>query len=128
MTTRVGERLELGPHAAAHARRALAPLEAELPASCFQDALLLVSELVTNSFRHAGLGVNGVAFLSVDVDRERIHVEVRDRGTGFEPVPITIPPQDRDCGWGLTIVERVADRWGVEQNGSTVVWFELARD
>lgn len=128
MTMIVGERLELGPQAAAQARRALAPLERELPFELIQDLLLLVSELVTNSFRHAGLGADGVAFLRVDVDRDRVHVEVADRGKGFAPEPIRIPSPDRDRGWGLTIVERIADRWGVVENGSTVVWFDLARD
>ena len=128
MTTRVGERLELGPEAAARARRALAPLAQELPAECFQDVLLLVSELVTNSFRHAGPGAEGVAFLSVDMDRKRIHVEVEDRGAGFLPEPIRIQAPDRQSGWGLTIVDRIADRWGVVENGSTVVWFELSRN
>ena len=128
MTARVGERLELGPDAAARARRALTPLKPELPAACFQDVLLLVSELVTNSFRHAGPVADGVAFLSVDMDRERIRVEVEDRGAGFVAQPTRIPSPDRESGWGLTIVDRIADRWGVVQNGSTVVWFELARN
>jgi anti-sigma regulatory factor (Ser/Thr protein kinase) len=128
MTTTVGEQLKLGPDAAARARRALAPLKGELPAERFQDVLLLVSELVTNSFRHAGSRADGVAILSVDMDRERIHVEVKDHGAGFVPQPIRIPSPDRESGWGLTIVDRIADRWGVVENGSTVVWFEIARN
>jgi anti-sigma regulatory factor (Ser/Thr protein kinase) len=128
MTTKVGEQLKLGPDAAARARRALAPLKSELPSERFQDVLLLVSELVTNSFRHAGSPADGVAFLSVDIDRERIHVEVEDHGAGFVPQPIRIPAPDRESGWGLTIVDRIADRWGVVKNGSTVVWFEIARN
>jgi anti-sigma regulatory factor (Ser/Thr protein kinase) len=128
MTARVDERLELGPGAAARARRVLAPLKPELPAACFQDVLLLVSELVTNSFRHAGLSAGGVAFLSVEMDRERIHVEVEDRGVGFALQPVRVAAPDRESGWGLTIVDRIADRWGVVENGSTVVWFELARN
>jgi hypothetical protein len=31
---------------------------------------------------------------------------------------------DRDGGWGLPLVEHLADRWGTFQ-GSTHVWFEL---
>lgn len=128
MTVRVGQRLELGPEVAARARRALAPLQEELPERRFQDILLLVSELVTNSFRHAGPRAGGVALLSVEMDRERIHVEVEDRGAGFESRPIRIASPDSESGWGLTIVDRIADRWGVVENGSTVVWFELARN
>lgn len=128
MTAKVGERLELGPEVAAQARRALAPLKAELSKDRFHDAVLLVSELVTNCFRHAGLGRDGVAFLNVEVDRDRVRVEVEDRGKGFVAEPIQTPHREAERGWGLTIVSRIADRWGVRGNGSTVVWFELARD
>ena len=88
----------------------------------------MVSELVTNSFRHGGPNADGVAFLSVEMDRERIHVEVEDRGVGFVPQPVRVAAPDRESGWGLTIVDRIADRWGVVEHGSTVVWFELARN
>jgi anti-sigma regulatory factor (Ser/Thr protein kinase) len=53
--------------------------------------------------------------------------EVIDDGAGFEAPPRDSPSGDR-CGWGLFLVERLADRWGVvrEDNG-TRVWFELRR-
>lgn len=123
--TTVHERLLLGPRAAARARLALAHLENDLPAEVFEDLRLLVTELVTNSFRHAGLSPNGVVFLNVEVGSACVHVEVEDRGRGFTLRPPRRRPIQRESGWGLTIVERVAERWGVVQNGSTVVWFDL---
>ena len=37
-------------------------------------------------------------------------------------------PGTDDSGWGLFLVERLADRWGVSQDsGATRVWFELRR-
>jgi anti-sigma regulatory factor (Ser/Thr protein kinase) len=52
--------------------------------------------------------------------------EVSDRGPGFAP-----KERDKDLdepgGWGLVLVQSIAKRWGVERDGGTRVWFELAR-
>jgi hypothetical protein len=35
---------------------------------------------------------------------------------------------DENTGWGLYLVQRLADRWGVKQDGrSKRIWFELHR-
>jgi len=53
-------------------------------------------------------------------------VDVCDHGAGFE---VNGAPQPGDAsGWGLFMVDRLADRWGVQTNGDTHVWFELSRD
>ena len=46
------------------------------------------------------------------------------RATGFELEP---PPDDplRASGWGLVLVEELADRWGVDHDPRTRVWFEM---
>jgi anti-sigma regulatory factor (Ser/Thr protein kinase) len=119
------QEIELGPRAAAGARAALKRLEQDVPSDVLEDLRLLVSELVTNSFRHGGAGQGATATLTVDVDPERIHVDVEDRGRGFVPSVAGDAPRDRASGWGLTIVDKVADRWGVTGDGSTNVWFEL---
>ena len=31
----------------------------------------------------------------------------------------------QDSGWGLYLVEQIANRWGVKQEEGTVVWFEV---
>jgi hypothetical protein len=52
---------------------------------------------------------------------------VTDAGPGFEQADQDSARQDR-AGWGLFLVERLAHRWGVNQDGAgTKVWFELAR-
>jgi anti-sigma regulatory factor (Ser/Thr protein kinase) len=52
---------------------------------------------------------------------------VADEGPGFDPAN-TKPPDQQRPGWGLFLVERLADRWGVNHDGrSTKVWFELRR-
>lgn len=125
MARRLRTRLELGPQAPAFARRSLASLARDVPAERLDDLRLMVSELVTNSFRHAGLTADDSATLTIDVAPGRVHVQVEDPGKGF-----TIPSgprraRDRATGWGLTIIERLAERWGVIEDGSTIVWFDL---
>jgi anti-sigma regulatory factor (Ser/Thr protein kinase) len=90
------------------------------------DMRLLVSELVTNSVRHSGRNGSGVVELEVDVTETRVLVRVIDNGPGFEASPRG-PEDDPGSGWGLFLVEQISDRWGVELNGSTQVWFELSR-
>jgi anti-sigma regulatory factor (Ser/Thr protein kinase) len=118
--------LEAGPEAAAWARSALSPVEQEVEEDVMADVRLLVSELVTNSVRHSGVGPPSSVGLDIAFDASTIRVEVRDRGTGFEPRPRD-PDRSRAGGWGLYLVDRLADRWGVVRNHITRVWFEIDR-
>ena len=112
-------RIDLGydPDSPAAARRALGDLADHLPRRRLQDAQLLVSELVTNAIRHAGLD---------DGDTITLSVEVSDPGPGFAPAEL-YPDSDHPSGWGLYLVRELSDRWGVERNALTRVWFELDR-
>ncbi len=111
---------------AAVARHALNGLEGRLPADQLGDVRLLVSELVTNAIRHAELGDEGAIRLLVTVADAAIRVEVRDDGHGFEVQEAPTDPA-RSEGWGLFLVETLADRWGVERGDGGLVWFELDR-
>lgn len=84
---------------------------------------LLVSELVTNSYRHAGLVEGDAIRLRVLLDGGTLRIEVADRGMAGSP---SIRDPDPDGGWGLRIVSELSDRWGVESGpAGTTVWFEL---
>jgi anti-sigma regulatory factor (Ser/Thr protein kinase) len=85
---------------------------------------LLVSELVTNAVRHGGHGEP--VELRAHWNSE-VHVEVIDHGDGFTPHP-RAGQLDDPGGFGLFLVGRLADRWGVETNDATRVWFVLHRD
>ena len=115
-----------GPYAVTAARLALADLESQLDASVAFDVRLLVSELVTNSVQHAAVAAEDSIVLEVAVGDESVRVTVRDEGPGFEP-PSSPPPDDADAGWGLFLVEQLADSWGVGE-GSQGVWFEIRKD
>jgi len=84
---------------------------------------LLVSEVVTNAVRH-GDGASPVE-LHARWNAE-VRVEVCDHGSGFTPHPRR-GALDEPGGFGLYLVGRLADRWGVETNGGTRVWFVLRR-
>ncbi|MEX2195048.1 MAG: ATP-binding protein [Thermoleophilaceae bacterium] len=99
--------------------------ELELEGAARRLLTLLVSELVTNSVRHAAGSSIGLA---VEIDDGMARVEVIDAGAGFAPPPAPRPGEQRPSGWGLYLVERFADRWGVSADGPTCVWFEIDRD
>jgi anti-sigma regulatory factor (Ser/Thr protein kinase) len=117
-------RIQGNPEAAAHARHALGRLRSDIDPPLMETLRLLVTELVTNSVRHAGADS---VVLRVLVGRTAVWTEVADEGPGFDPADATPPGRDRP-GWGLFLVERLAHRWGVNHAGrSTKVWFELRR-
>ncbi len=114
-----------GPYAVTASRLALAGLEDRLDPNVLFDIRLLVSELVTNAIRHAGAPAGGGEVgLDVSIERESVHVEVADPGSGFEPAPRDETVM-KPGGWGLYLVDRIADRWGVMRNRTNRVWFEL---
>ena len=93
------------------------------------DLRLLVSELVTNSVRHAGLGAESRIRVEVRVSDGAIRAEVSNPGKDFEAYPIR-PTPDQTSGWGLYLVDQISTRWGVSKSvaggGSSSVWFVLA--
>src|SRR5262249_44534136 len=95
-----------------------------VPARVLPDLQLLVSELVTNSVRHADLTPGQRIELRVQVAPGSVRVEVEDPGSGFTPRP-RASGERRDDGWGLYLVEHIADRWGVTDGPPAVVWFEI---
>ncbi len=112
--------------APAAARRSLERLHGQLDPAGLETMRLLVSELVTNSVRHARLEDGGWISVSVEENRRALRVAVTDPGIGFDERPG--PPQPGDpSGWGLHLVEQLADRWGVSRDGQTMVWFEIDR-
>jgi anti-sigma regulatory factor (Ser/Thr protein kinase) len=119
-------RFDRGPTAASAARNALMALDSRVDSQCLEDIRLLVSELVTNAVRHAGGPRGGEVALDVTVESSSVRVEVADPGTGFDPQPRD-DEMTRPGGWGLYLVDRIADRWGVARNHKNRVWFELDR-
>ena len=123
---RLDLRLRATRTAPTKARRALSQLPLPLPLAF--DAQLLLSELVSNSVRHAGLDRDDWIRVTADRSGDRLRVHVRD-GSGprrGSPVSGSIrPAPGAESGWGLYLVDRLASRWGTTAGG---YWFELRGD
>jgi len=87
------------------------------------DALLVVSELVTNAVVHAGTDITVRVIRGEQVTR----IEVAD---GSPEVPgLRIPSAGARTGRGLLLVEHFTQQWGVDRTGSgKVVWFTIAKE
>lgn len=104
-------------------RRALAQLG--LPGNLLYDARLLVTELVANSIRHAGLGPDGEIRVTADWARGRLRIEVYDRDPADAATPLSgsiRPLPSSESGWGLYLVDTLSTRWGASPGR---YWFEL---
>jgi anti-sigma regulatory factor (Ser/Thr protein kinase) len=88
--------------------------------------LLLVSELVTNSVVHAGVGPSGSVRIDVCVRDGALRIAVVDHGSGLVP-QMRAPEHERGGGIGLYLVDQTTDEWGVEVDAGarTEVWFKI---
>jgi anti-sigma regulatory factor (Ser/Thr protein kinase) len=99
-------------------------LSGRVSARLYDDVRLLVSELVTNSVRHAQLTRDMTIRISVAIVDGAVRIEVEDPGgSAIAPVP---PDREHGGGFGLYLVEILAERWGSTNDGTTCVWAELA--
>jgi anti-sigma regulatory factor (Ser/Thr protein kinase) len=114
-----------GQHAPAVARAAVERwLSGRVSEGLYDDVRLLVSELVTNSVRHAHLTPDATIRVGVAIVDGMVRIEVEDPGDGaIAAVP---PDREHGGGFGLYLVEMLAKRWGSTNDGKTCVWAELA--
>jgi anti-sigma regulatory factor (Ser/Thr protein kinase) len=90
-------------------------------ADAVSDVLLVVNELVSNAYRYT----SEPSFLRVVVEMQRIRVEIEHNANAHPPLRKVSRPQR---GYGLVLVARLSDRWGVDRAlGGTVVWADLPR-
>jgi anti-sigma regulatory factor (Ser/Thr protein kinase) len=116
---------DLAPEAASQARAVVnQELGSSVSAKVLEEATLLVSELVTNAVRHAPRAGIPEVELRLKLDPERVRVVVSDPGAGFVAEP-RLPTASESSGWGLYLVDRIADRWGVITKDRSEVWFEI---
>jgi anti-sigma regulatory factor (Ser/Thr protein kinase) len=93
-----------------------------VPSDVAEAVAVMVSELASNSVRHA----ESQFTVRVDRDAKKIRVAVADTGPG-EPALQSPRPQDHS-GRGLHIVGALADEWGVvplQDGRGKVVWFTM---
>ena len=89
------------------------------------DAVLLTSELVTNAIAHTASGRGGKVIVTVYRGDTGVRVDVLDDGSDQAPVVHPVG-EARESGFGLGLVDLMADRWGhCGGRRSRVVWFML---
>lgn len=95
---------------------------------CRDVAVLLTSEMVTNSLLHGGSAGRGEAVM-VTVVLWDAGVRVEVTGRKADGVPVLRRPDDEAEGnRGLRLVEELAARWGYERGGGqATTWFEILR-
>ena len=99
-----------------------------LPLRQLADVELLVSELATNSVRHAGCDESDEIAMEADVGPDKVRVRLFDTGQGFDVRTPAPPTTGAAGGYGLVLLERLSDRWGVQRENGFSVWFEVARE
>lgn len=120
-------RLERDPQAPSLARQAVAGFteKSEIAATELATLTLLVSELVSNAVLHSDAPpACAIQLCARILDEGAVRVEVIDHGSGFTAAPRD--PRQPLGGYGLYLVDKQATRWGVDSEGGTRVWFELA--
>ena len=88
---------------------------------------VLVSELVSNAVAHAGLGEQDSVLLHLALGPGCVRVEVCESGAGFTRAELD-KPRTKPGGYGLTMVDRGASRWGICSDDGSCVWFECDRE
>ncbi|WP_217241111.1 ATP-binding protein [Streptomyces sp. AC555_RSS877] len=109
------------PRAVRVVRATIRSILAAAKLNCIADTVeLLVSEVVTNAYRHSAMET----YVSMDRTPDDFRVTVWDHDPG---TPTLRSPSDRDeRGRGLGIVEACADQWGVRSYPhGKAVWFSV---
>lgn len=85
-------------------------------------ARLVVTELVTNSVKHAGTDVD----VSIIWAGAHLIIEVRDRSTIMPGMATDAPGTNLSKGWGLTLVDATVTSWGFHATATgKTVWATL---
>ena len=88
-------------------------------------AELMTGELVANAVQHAGLLDGDLIEIDIYVEPTTVRISVVDAGPGLDPDQPILGSNPH--GWGLVLVDRIADRWGIQRFHPHSVWFEIDR-
>jgi len=92
-----------------------------------EDAILVLSELVSNAIKHASPLPGGEITIRWVIRPDCLHLEITDGGAITRP-RAGAAAASAIGGRGLDIVRRVCSQWGVtEDDTSVTVWADLPR-
>ena len=89
------------------------------------DAMLIASELVTNAVLHSGCSSHETVSVQATLRGDRLMIAVHDPGVSGQVARPRRSEASGSGGWGLRIVEQLAERWGADRPGGYRVWAEL---
>jgi len=96
-------------------------LGADVPGEVLDRVRLVASEIVTNSYKHAGNPVGAPIRVALSLRGDRLRLEVVDHSICD---PNAEPDGDQDDGrWGVRDVEEVTNDWGRISEGG--IWAEF---
>jgi len=123
--TALDVRYPAAPSTVPAARKAFAEAFAGLSDDVLENGKLVLSELVTNAVRHGADPERGWVHIVIHHVPTSMRIEVTDSGESESEPVLRVGDEERTSGWGLFLVARLADRWGVESDHTTTVWCEL---
>lgn len=94
------------------------------PSSVIDDALIVISEMIANAVSHGLPTDDGHMEISWTLSGDLLELSVYDAGRGGSLKPVDFD-EDSLSGRGLSIINRVADRWWVDMSKGTRVNAEL---
>jgi anti-sigma regulatory factor (Ser/Thr protein kinase) len=126
----IASRVVMLPYAPSSVAIARQRLSAELQAaglvsSAVDDVVLVLSELLSNALRHAHPLPSGKLRVAWSCSESHVEVQVSDGGAATEPRAGCLTLSSLG-GRGLSIVDYVAERWGVRhEDRQTTVWARI---
>lgn len=74
------------------------------------DIETALGEAAGNVVRHAYQQAGNRYQVTVIIFADRVTLQVRDQGCGFNRAKVSVPAGEQIGGWGLWLIERMADR------------------
>jgi anti-sigma regulatory factor (Ser/Thr protein kinase) len=119
----------LPPEPASLARaRSLVGRVTNAPRAVVENAKLILTELLANEIKHGRYERGDTLCCRVNRRESDLRIEVRHPGPPFDMprAPITPSLEMRETGWGMALITRLADRWGLDESeGKRQVWAEI---
>jgi anti-sigma regulatory factor (Ser/Thr protein kinase) len=116
------------PRGAGEARRQLQVLEPKVPQHVYTSLRLLVSELVSNWRTHVGrVAADESIQVLIRTSEDGVRVRLHDSQHGRAELDQSAEEQERST-WDLILLDELTDRWGILEDATGDVWFEILYD
>ena len=125
---RLSEGFVAEPQSVPAARRAAESVRGVLGSRICVRVCLLVSEVVTSAISSNSRHSTRALRMRVWTSPTTVRVAVSGRGAASKPRERPRRGELAVDGWGIYLLDRFADRWGVRRGRRPEVWFEIDRE